>query len=46
MEYRSKVITLEKALGLVKSGDMIVTGLGATEGKTFLSALHTIADRV
>ena len=46
MEYRSKVITLEKALGLVKSGDMIVTGLGATEGKAFLSALHTIADRV
>ncbi|MBQ6733766.1 MAG: acetyl-CoA hydrolase/transferase family protein [Lachnospiraceae bacterium] len=46
MSYTSKVITVEKALSLVKSGDIIVTGLGAAEGGLFMESLHTIADRV
>ena len=43
---KDKLITVEEALALVKSGDQIVTGLGASEGKAFCSKLHTIADRV
>ena len=42
----AKFITTQQALELVQSGDYIVTGLGAAEGKEFLSNLHTIADRV
>ena len=30
MDYTSKIISLEKALSLVKSGDIVVTGLGAS----------------
>ncbi len=44
--YEDKVISLEKALSLVKSGDVIVTGLGGAEAGAFMGALHTIADRV
>ena len=29
MDYESKIIVIEQALALVKSGDVIVTGLGA-----------------
>ena len=36
MDYRSKIIPLEKALSLVKSGDIIVTGLGAAEAGLFM----------
>ena len=39
-------ITLQEALDLVQNNDMIVTGLGAAEGQSFLSSLHTIAHRV
>ena len=46
MSYTDKIISLEKALSLVKSGDTIVTGLGACEGGAFMENLHTIADRV
>lgn len=46
MSYKEKVITLEQALNMVKSGDNIVTGLGAAEGKMFMDNIHTIADRV
>ncbi|MDD4291388.1 MAG: acetyl-CoA hydrolase/transferase C-terminal domain-containing protein [Clostridia bacterium] len=42
----AKYITVEEALSLVKTNDMIVTGLGCAEGKLFLSNLHKIADRV
>ena len=42
----AKYLTVQEALALVRSGDYIVTGLGAAEGKAFLSELHTIADRV
>ena len=46
MSYTDKIISLEKALSLVKSGDIIVTGLGACEGGAFMENLHTIADHV
>lgn len=46
MNYKDKLITLEKALNLVKSNDMIVTGLGAAEAQLFMNNLHTIAGRV
>lgn len=44
--YKEKLITAEEAVKLVKNGDHIVTGLGAAEGKNFLSFLHTIADNI
>lgn len=46
MSYKDKLITIDKALGFVKSNDMIVTGLGAAEAQLFMNNLHTIADRV
>jgi len=46
MDYREKIISINKALELVKSNDMIVTGLGAAEGRDFLSNLHRIANKV
>lgn len=46
MSYKDRVITVEKALGMVKTGDNIVTGLGAAEAQCFMDSLHTIADRV
>ncbi len=46
MDYSSKLISLEKALSLVKSGDTVVTGLGAAEAGLFMENIHTIADRV
>jgi len=42
----AKTITIQEALTLVKTGDYIVTGLGAAEGREFMTNLHTIADRV
>ncbi|MBQ9536140.1 MAG: 4-hydroxybutyrate--acetyl-CoA CoA transferase [Clostridia bacterium] len=41
-----KYATITEALAVVKSGDYIVTGLGAAEGREFMTALHTIADKV
>ncbi len=46
VDYKSKIISVEEALKLVKSNDHIVTGLGSSEAKAFLKQLHTIADRV
>ncbi|MBP8640303.1 MAG: acetyl-CoA hydrolase/transferase family protein [Oscillospiraceae bacterium] len=46
MDYRTKLVDIDQALALVKSGDVIVTGLGAAEAGLFMSRLHTIADRV
>ena len=46
MDIQSKYISLEKALSLVKSGDIIVTGLGAAEAGLFMENIHTIAERV
>ena len=45
MDYESKIIVIEQALALVKSGDVIVTGLGASEAGVFMSQLHTVAAR-
>ena len=42
----AKYVTINEALSLVHSGDYIVTGLGAAEGKEFMTNLHTVADRV
>ena len=36
MDYESKVISVEEALTKVKSGDVIVTGLGAAEAGAFM----------
>ncbi len=46
MNYRHKMITVEKALSKIKSNDVIVTGLAAAEAKVFLEHLHTISDHV
>ncbi len=46
MKDANKLITIEKALKLVKSGDVIVTGLAASEGRLFLEKLHEVADHV
>ena len=46
MDISKKKITAQEAMRFVKSGMMIVTGLGAAEGRAFLSELHTIAEQV
>lgn len=46
MNYSSKIISLEKALSLVKDNDTIVTGLGACESGLFMENLHTLAGKV
>jgi acyl-CoA hydrolase len=45
-DYKSKLITIEQALDLVKDGDNITVGLGSNEPPAFLGNLHRIADRV
>lgn len=44
--YREKLITMEEALGKIKSNDNIVSALGAAEPMGILSRLHEIANRV
>lgn len=46
MDYSHKIVTAEEAVQKVKSNTMIVTGLGAAEGRLFLSHLHTMAMNV
>lgn len=46
MSYKDKLISVEEALNLVKSNDMIVTGLGSAEAQLFMNKLHTIAHKV
>ena len=41
-----KIITVDQALSLIKSGDEIVSGLAAAESRVILSRLHEISDRV
>ena len=43
---KDKIITVDQALALVKDGDQIVTGLGATEGREFLSNIHKLHGKV
>jgi len=42
MDYRKKIISVEQALKLVKSGDHIFSGMMAAEGRLFLSRLHEL----
>lgn len=44
--YESKKISVEKALDMVKSNDIITVGMAGAEPIEFLGKLHTIADRV
>ena len=44
-DYSAKVITVEKALSLVKDGDHIVTGMAAAEAHDFFMDIHKIVDR-
>lgn len=46
VNYQDKIITVEKALDMVKSNMYIFTGLGGSEAQLFMSKLHTIKDRV
>jgi acyl-CoA hydrolase len=46
VDYRSKLITVDQALDLVRDGDNITVGLGANEPPAFLGNLHRIAGRV
>lgn len=46
MEYKDKVISIEKALSFVKSDSHIFTGLGAGEAQLFMDSLPTISDKV
>lgn len=45
-DLSKKIISVEEALKLVKSNDHIFTGLGASEGRDFLSRLHTLHGKV
>jgi len=44
--YKGKIKTVDEALELIKSGDVIVSGLAASEGQQFFTNLHKIADKV
>ena len=46
MSFNKKIIGVDEALGLVKSGMHIVSGLGAAEGALFLGSLHKLAGKV
>lgn len=45
-EYNRKKVTVEKALSVVKSGDVVWTSYNGLEPATFMGNLHTIAPRV
>ena len=44
--YKSKLGTVEDAIGLIDSGDCIVWSIHASEPRLFLRNLHRIADRI
>ena len=44
--YNSKLITLQQALDLIKSGDCVASGHYGDETCPVLRNIHTIADRV
>ena len=43
---KDRIISVDEALNLVKDNDQIVTGLGATEGREFLSNIHKLHGKV
>lgn len=45
-QYKSKVLSLEEALGKIKDDDQIICGLSGSEPRYILRNLHTIADRI
>ncbi len=45
-KYNAKKITIDEALGMIRSGDEIVAGFCGVEPMAILSKLHTIKDRV
>ena len=45
-DYRSKCVSVQQALSLVKNGHVITVGMAGAEPYEFLMQLHTIADRV
>jgi acyl-CoA hydrolase len=46
MDLSKKIITVDQALDMVKSGDYITTAMGAAEPVAFQSHLHEIAGKV
>ncbi|MCL2007653.1 MAG: 4-hydroxybutyrate--acetyl-CoA CoA transferase [Treponema sp.] len=43
--YSAKLISIDKALSLIKDGDHIVSGMAAAEGREFCLNLHKLIDR-
>ncbi len=43
--YNAKRMTIPQALGLIQDGDVIISGLGASEPRELLSQVHTIGER-
>lgn len=46
LNYSDKLITVDEALAMIKSGDHIVSGLAGAEPVLLLSRLHEIAEKV
>lgn len=46
MDYRHKIISIEEAIKKVKSEDIIVTGLAASEAKLILENLHKVDSHI
>ena len=44
--FKSKLITAEQAISMIKSGDTITCGQYGNEPRTLLRRLHTLADRI
>lgn len=45
-QYATKVITVEEALSKIKSGDEIISALGAAEPRGFMERLHEVHQQV
>jgi len=46
MSYQNRIITVDKALSLVKSNDSIISGMAGAEPRDFLGNLHKISEKV
>ena len=46
MNYQNKIISVQQALDLVKSGDHIISAMVAAEGRSFLGQLHNLPEHV
>ena len=44
-DYSGKIISIEKALSMVKDGDHIVSGMAAAEARNFFLNIHQVIDR-